>query len=305
VNERSVAITLASKWIEGETNRVVTLVQFGKNLILQIAPGSGMKAFESTGGQAYVNVVTNLPIDEWGYVFSDENASEWCHVTKSEEDDKLIINVDPNTGKTVRSVEITVKSDGIDAAKYPKIAVMQAGAASSLLLVEGSTWHFQATGGSETVNIMALNIPADKWGFALSNPGNASWCNVTKITDNQLRILVSENTGASARSAEITVTSSLVPAAQQPKFTVNQAAASSSDPFLTIQLADKTIDLAAVATTKTINVETNISDWSVSVDNASWCTAVKGTGTLAITVTKNEGAARTAKVTVKAGSNPN
>ncbi|KAA6347203.1 hypothetical protein EZS27_005308 [termite gut metagenome] len=309
VNERSVAIAFTSKWIEDEIDRVVTLTQFGKALILQIAPGSGMKAFESTGGQDYVNVVTNLSIDEWEYLLSDEDASEWCHVTKSEEDDKLIINVDPNTGTSVRNVEITMTADKIDAAKYPKIAVMQAGVPTShLLQVEGSTWHFQATGGSETVNIKTLNIPADKWGYKLSNNSSASsssWCEVTKIADNQLKIQVSANKEAYERSIDITVTSDLVTAEQQPKFTVKQAAAgSSSDPFLTIQPADKTISLAAAAITKTINVDTNISDWSVSVDNASWCTVTKGTGTLAISASKNEGAARTAKVTVKAGSNP-
>ncbi|KAA6356782.1 MAG: hypothetical protein EZS28_047691, partial [Streblomastix strix] len=249
-----------------------------------------MKAFENTGGQDYVNVVTNLPIDEWSYVLSEEDASGWCHVTKSEEDDKLIINVDANTGMSVRSVEITVTSDGIDATKYPKIAIMQAGAASTLLLVEGSsTRNFQAGGGSETVNIITSNISADKWEFALSNSSDASWCHVTKITGNQLRILVSENTGTSTRSAEITVTSSLVPAAQQPKITVTQAPISYE---LTIE-KNSTWYFQAGGGSETVNIVTSnipADKWGYELSNpsaSSWCDVTKNNNRLIILVSAN------------------
>jgi hypothetical protein len=226
VNARSIAITFTSKWVEGETDRVVTLTQFGKNPDLRIEAGSGVKAFENTGGQVDVNVITNIPTDEWNFELSSEDASEWCHVTKGT-DDKLTIKVDANTEPSVRSVEITVTSDGIDATKYPKIAVMQAAAVpvQYLLLAEGSTWHFQAAAGSETVNIVALNL---RWSCALSNPSDASWCDVTQISNSQLRIQVTENTGTSARTADIILTSEAP--AQQVKITVMQAAVSSQQP---------------------------------------------------------------------------
>ncbi|KAA6329904.1 hypothetical protein EZS27_021334 [termite gut metagenome] len=134
---------------------------------------------------------------------------------------------------------------------------------------------------------------------ASADAANRSWCTVTpNPSDKTISISVSANTGV-ARTATVTVTAgSLTPVT----ITVTQAAAGSSPdlPSLTIADEDKNINLNAAGVAQTITVTTNVSDWSATA-NANWCTAVKGTGTLAISATPNTGAERTATVTVTAG----
>ncbi|KAA6310169.1 hypothetical protein EZS27_038480, partial [termite gut metagenome] len=134
---------------------------------------------------------------------------------------------------------------------------------------------------------------------------NSSWCTVSK-EKNTIVISTPKNEGVE-RTAKITVKAESIQNLNV-EITVIQAGDPQSDPFLTIQEVDQAISFTTNAATKTITVQTNISDWSVSVEaiNSSWCTAEKVNNTIVISVSKNEeAAARTAKVSVKAGNNQN
>ncbi|KAA6342234.1 hypothetical protein EZS27_010003 [termite gut metagenome] len=298
LSERSTTVTAIAQ------NAVVkiTVTQLGVAPVLQIKGDDETITFETFGGDAPVNLTTNLPAGEWDVVFSDPTASEWCHIKKG--NNQLTISVDENIEIKERTVEITITSDRIPADQQPKIDVLQFGTGYTLLVSENE--DFSATLDSRVVTIRT-NIPSGQWSFAVE-PAE-SWCHVEVVQtaddkDNQLKITVDANSSLELRTAVITVSSELLPDAH-PAITVKQAGV---DPVL--QVASNTQKFAVTGGEVILDITTNLPLEELSVElsdatAATWCVPKIEDKQLKITVAANTGQeARNVVVTISDSQRP-
>ncbi|KAA6335523.1 hypothetical protein EZS27_016256 [termite gut metagenome] len=298
-NLRSTTITASARNVEVE----ITITQLGATPVLQIKEGDKAITFETFGGDAPVNITTNLPVDEWDVIFSDPTASEWCDIQKG--DNQLTISVDENIGAEARTVEITITSDRIPAEQQPKISVLQFGTGYTLVVPESNNSFTAAP--SNSIVTLRTNIPSGQWSYVVEETAGG-WCHAEVVPtadnkDNQLKITVDENSSLEQRIAVITILSDLLPDVR-PTITVTQAGID-----LILRVENSMQDFAVTGREVTLDITTNLPLEELSVElsdpAASWCVPSIDGGKLKITVGANtEQAARNVTVTIKDAQRP-
>ncbi|KAA6345073.1 hypothetical protein EZS27_007339 [termite gut metagenome] len=212
----------------------------------------------------------------------------WCTATK--EGESIVISAGKNDSEDSRSATVTASVGNIKVT----ITVTQAGTKSTDPYLRISDTDksiaLSADGSSKTI---AVDASTSDWTVSASN----TWCAVKKEGTN-IVISAGKNDGESSRST--TVTASLGDI--KVTITVTQAGTKSTDPYLRISDADKSIALSADGSSKTIAVDASTSDWTVSASD-SWCTVKKEGTNIVITAGKNDGtSSRSATVTASLGS---
>ncbi|KAA6345070.1 hypothetical protein EZS27_007336 [termite gut metagenome] len=280
VDDRSATLTVRVRNIEVK----ITVTQSGTTPVLQIEGDKAIE-FQPFGGDAPVNLTTNLPTSEWDFAFSDPTASEWCHIIEKG-DKQFTISVDENIGTTSRTVEITVTSNRIPADQQPKINILQFGTEYTLQVSE-SNKNFTAAQESSSVTLLT-NIRSGKWSYVVVDPAE-SWCHVeiVKTSDdknNELKISVDANLSVDPRTAVITISSEFLPDAPQT-VTVTQAGAA---PVL--EVASDTQEFTVIGGEVILDITTNLPLEELTATlTADWCDVKIEGGKLKITVTANAG----------------
>ncbi|KAA6345714.1 hypothetical protein EZS27_006742 [termite gut metagenome] len=241
-----------------------------------------------------IAVETNT--SEWTVYVSAEGRS-WCTAVKDGEN--MVVSVKKNEGLSKRSTTLTAIARNITV----EITVTQLEATPALQIKENDkAITFENFGGDVPVAI-TTNLSADEWDVVFSDQTVSGWCHIQK-GNNQLTISVDANIEAETRTAEITITSSRIPADQHPKISVVQFGTG-----YTLVVPESNKSFTAAQNSSTVTLQTNIpsGQWSYAVDAAAgdWChaevvpTADNKDNQLKITVDANSGLElRTAVITI-------
>ncbi|KAA6315028.1 hypothetical protein EZS27_034449, partial [termite gut metagenome] len=225
---------------------------------LRINEANQSITFSSEESSQTIAVETNT--SEW--TVSVNADGKWCTAVKDGE--SIVISVGKNEGLSERSTTITASARNVEV----KITVTQLGATPVLQIKEDDkAITFENFGGDVPVAI-TTNLSADEWDIVFSDPTVSGWCHIQK-GNNQFKISADENIGTEARTAEITITSSRIPAEQQPKISVVQFGTA-----YTLVVPESNKSFTAAPGNSTVTLQTNIpsGQWSYVVDEG-WCHA--------------------------------
>ncbi|KAA6335524.1 hypothetical protein EZS27_016257, partial [termite gut metagenome] len=251
---------------------------------LTIAENENTQNIEAVGGKVSLSIITtNIPFGELSVVSTDG----WCNAAI--ENGKLEITVQSNTGDDTpeRQTELTISSvklPGIEA----KLTVIQLGTKPVLQIPVGSDApSFGYQGGSQ---IIALTTNILDIGIVYDNQPSSIWCSAI-ITNKQLTITVTPNTGETERYVTITLSAEDVPSVT---ITVTQA------PVPSLEVTDNTVSFESTGGNKIVDITTNIpvNDWS-ALSDATWCHVEQSSDHLTIIADVTPGLEeRTATITV-------
>ncbi|MDR1825297.1 MAG: hypothetical protein LBR27_08245, partial [Bifidobacteriaceae bacterium] len=223
-----------------------------------------------------ITVTTNQP--SW----SVSSNKSWLTVTKAA--NSFTLSAADNTTASRRTATVTVLAGGVNRV----VAVTQDGAAP-ILSVSSATVSVGAAGGTSS----AITVTTNQSSWSVTD--NASWLTTSKAA-NTFTVTATANTSTASRTATVTVTAG---SATAVTVTVTQAGAAAP----TLSVSPMSVSLGAAAeTSSAITVTTNQSSWTAT-DNATWLTVNTSASSFTVTAAENTSTvARTATVTVKAGS---
>ena len=174
----------------GDITKVVTLVQEGSEVYLEISP-AGTIEIPKMNGSRFIQVSTNT---DW-YAVADE---PWIIFTEQSgyQDGYVYYNFNANPENTTRTAVITVKAGDL----AETLTVIQE-AGDGLFTVNPNTLQLSRTAGSETVVLTSpaawtAIVPDDAWYTVAPLSGNAGTQNIT--------INYTANNTAVNRSSEVT-----------------------------------------------------------------------------------------------------
>ena len=240
-------------------------------------------------GTMSFNVSSTTP-----WTITRSSGAEWCNVTPSSSSSSslisdVVISVEPNTGEEDRSCTLTVKGDNIN----DPIIITVNQSRDSKLFITPFTENYSAQGGSLSFRILA-NVP---W----SVQSDASWLSFSPENgqpDPDGNSITITATAAPSQLLERTATITVYAGDEEESFDVTQTGilvvTELSDPF------------DGAGGSQDFKILTDL-PWTVTCDK-NWLSFSKesGTGngsseTITAIATNNEGAVRTAIVTVTAG----
>jgi len=232
-------------------------------LTLNVNPPAGTTTFNITSNLAWT-------VTESSAWFSVNTASGSNNAT-------ITVTYDQNTSASSRTANITISAAGVP---NVVVTVNQTGAT---LTVTPATQNVTAAAGSTTFNVGSNT----SWTVAES----VAWFSVAPMSgsgNGTLTVTFTQNASVSARSGQITVSSTGLP---NVVVTVNQAGSGAT---LTVLPANR--DVMPPASTTTFAITSN-TGWAVT-ESASWLSVLpmSGTGDGTLTVTYNENATGSSRV---------
>ncbi|KAA6345072.1 Pectate trisaccharide-lyase [termite gut metagenome] len=232
-------------------------------------------------------IVVETNTSEWMVYVSTEGKS-WCKAVK--EGENIVVSAEKNEGVSERSTTLTAIARNITV----EIIVTQSGTTPFLQIAkeDDKAIEFQTFGGDAPVAI-TTNLSVGEWDVTFNDPTASEWCHIIQKGDKQFTVSADANTGTEARTVEITITSSRIPADQQPKISVLQFGTA-----YTLIVPEIEKDFTAAQNSSSVTLQTNIPSgkWSYAVEAAaeSWC--------LAEIVKTADGKDNQLKITVEANS---
>jgi len=242
--------------------------------------------FSSAAGSQTFNVTSNVT----GWTVASNQTWATVAPATGNNNGTVTVTVTANTGAASRTATITVSGPGVTART---VTITQAGTApASTLSVSTSALDFSSAAGSQS-----FNVTSNVTGWTVAS--NQTWATVAPATGNNnatVTVTVTANTGATSRTATITVSG---PGVTSRTVTITQEGAT---PASTLSVSTSTLDFSSAAGSQTFNVTSNVTGWTVA-SNQTWATVAPATGnnngTVTVTVTANTGStSRTATITV-------
>ncbi|MBO5759052.1 MAG: endonuclease/exonuclease/phosphatase family protein [Rikenellaceae bacterium] len=211
-------------------------------------------------------------------LWTAESDADWCVVEQGE--GSITLNIEKNTAEE-RTATITLTCG----TAVTTIVVCQAPVEDTISV---STLEVTTPAAASTV-IVGVSASSDDW----SAKSNADWCGV-EVGEGKITLSIAENT-AEERTATVTLTCGT--ATSTIEVTQEDGTVIIEDE---ISVADILLNMPANAGSLTLNV-TATGDWSV-LNEASWLTAEPNDqGVLTLTFEANEGAERSATITLVCG----
>ena len=211
-------------------------------------------------------------------LWTAESDADWCVVEQGE--GSITLNIEKNTAEE-RTATITLTCG----TAVTTIVVCQAPVEDTISV---STLEVTTPAAASTV-IVGVSASNDDW----SAKSNADWCGV-EVGEGKITLSIAENT-AEERTATVTLTCGT--ATSTIEVTQEDGTVIIEDE---ISVADILLNMPANAGSLTLNV-TATGDWSV-LNEASWLTAEPNDqGVLTLTFEANEGAERSATITLVCG----
>lgn len=212
-------------------------------------------------------------------LWTAESDADWCVVEQGE--DCVTLTIEKNTADEERTAVVTLTCG----TATTTIVVCQAPVEDAIAV---STLNVTTPAAASTV-IVGVTASSDDWSAASS----ADWCGV-EVGEGKITLSIAENT-AEERTATVTLTCGTA----KCQLNVTQA-----DGTVIIEdeisVADIVLDMPASAGSLKLNV-TATGDWSV-LNEAEWLTAEPDDqGVLTLTFEANEGAERSATITLVCG----
>ena len=257
--EAVVTVTASIKSKTSFTNLKIIQNKKPKNT-LTISPFTLTFGANDTGKKS-VNVTTNAT----SWAFSDPKVN-WIQLTK--QGNQLEVNVTTrNTQTTERSADISITAGNAD-----EITLKVIQDRKDALSVDPSSLTFESDDKSKKSIEVTTNIP--DW----SATSESSWLTLEK-KNNTLTVAAARNTTARERTGTIRFTAGSADS-KDVLVTQNAEYINVSPSLLTFESND--------VSKKTIDVTTNVSEWSATVmSGSSWLTLEKKNNTLTVSVSKN------------------
>jgi hypothetical protein len=248
---RTATITISGN---GTPNRTISVTQAGIQAVLTVTP--------TTLNVSAQSGVTNFQIDaniDW----TIRSQATWftLSTTQGSGPANVRINYQENTGTQSRSATITISSNNLLPDRI--VTINQAGA-QSVLTVTPTSLSLAAAAGSTTVNVSA-NV-------AWTATDNATWLSVTPASGTgnaNLMVNYDANTGASPRTATITISSPGL-----PDQVVNVMQQGTVTAFLTVNPGNQSV--SSSSGNLTFTVSSNVS-WTIS-SNSGWASVLPASG---------------------------
>lgn len=267
----------------------ISVTQLGLDAELLVSPDSLTSSAE--GEQLVFTVTSNL---SW----TAKCEADWVTIYIDNEDNKVRAEVEANTSVEERSTIVTITPIAEEMAEFAKSVKISQEANTSTLTIEGETLTdgaitMDATEGQTTLSLTANTT----WSVACE----ADWIVISPkqgeaCQEKTIAISVNENVSLVARSAELKFTCGEA----ESVITLTQNGASI---YADIDEAQKQLSFPDIASTQTVTVKTN--GYVKTSESADWLTAeVNQEGAVVITTTTNEGAERSANITLTIDSDP-
>lgn len=222
----------------------ISIYQAGSSPSLLVTPSN--QNVTAAAGTTQFSVLTN---SSW----TATSNQTWCSIASASGigNSTLVVNYDENTGNQARIADITVTVSGLP----PVVVTVTQAAATVTLSVTPANQNVTASAGNTAFMVTAPG--------AWTAVSNQAWCTVTPSGsgNGNLTATYTENTAASQRVAEITVSANGFPSVL---VTVTQ---NGSSLFLNVDPANQNVTSDAGVTS--FNVSTN-SGWTAA-SNQSWC----------------------------------
>ena len=212
-------------------------------------------------------------------LWTAESDADWCVVEQGESN--ITLTIEKNTATEERTAVVTLTCG----TAVTTIVVCQAPVEDSIAV---STLEVTTPASASTV-IVGVSASSDDW----SAKSSADWCGV-EVGEGKITLSIAENT---AKERTATVTLACGTAKCQIKVTQADGTVIIEDEIL---VADIQLNMPANAGSLALNV-TATGDWSV-LNEAEWLTAEPNDqGVLTLTFEANEGAERSATITLVCG----
>ncbi|MBQ8863245.1 MAG: hypothetical protein IJ014_00685 [Rikenellaceae bacterium] len=273
--------------LEGLSEKIA-VTQLGIEPEVLVSPDSLTSSAE--GEQLVFTVTSNL---SW----TAKCEADW--VTVYPEEDKFIVDVEPNTTVEGRSTIVTVVPVLEEMAEYAKSVKVSQEAMTTALVVSGealteeNVLQMDAAEGQTTLSLTANT----DWSIECYTP----WITISPkrgeaCQEETITVKVQENTELAPRNGNIEFTCG------ETKYVISLQQNGGSV-YAEIDEAQKQLSFPDIATTQTVTVKTN--GYVKASASADWLTAeVNQEGAVVITTTTNEGAERSATITLTVDSDP-